>query len=521
MKKTLLTIFLICFGFMLKAQTPVWSTDIAPILYQNCTKCHNSTGIAPFELLSYSDAFSHRTTMQFMVTNRFMPPWPPDENYRHLAHERVLSTADINKINDWVNAGAPSGDTTLAPQQPVYNGQAEIANPTLSLQIPTYTVNATTDLYRCFVLPVGNSQQQFITELEALPGDRSIVHHILIFEDTSSIPLQLDAADPDFGYTNFGGTGSSSSNLIGVWAPGSTSFKLPAGMGINLQANTNIIVQIHYPAGTLNKVDSTQFNFKLSPGPLRTVWISSPLNHFFLDNGPLYIPANQLRTFNAHYDIPINITLLAVAPHMHLIGRTIKSFAVSPQNDTTPLVNVPDWNFRWQGMYQFQQLLKIDAQSTLYSTTDYDNTTNNPYNPNAIPQDVFLGEATTDEMMLVYFAYTIYFPGDENIVQDSAIFAGVNDLNYSNVEAPVLYNAVPNPANDIVSVNYLLPRNEKVSFEVYDLKGRLVMQPELNSEPNIGLNMIRFSVRDLAAGSYYVVMKSKTNLQTCKLIRME
>lgn len=44
------------------AQT--WAVDIAPILYQNCTKCHNSQGIAPFPLMTYDDAYNNMAAVK-------------------------------------------------------------------------------------------------------------------------------------------------------------------------------------------------------------------------------------------------------------------------------------------------------------------------------------------------------------------------------------------------------------------------------------------------------------------------
>src|SRR4051812_10985087 len=124
MKKTLLSL-LLCL-FINKSFSQNWANDVAPILYGNCTKCHNPSGIAPFSLLTYTDAYSHKQQMQSAVVNHIMPPWPPDPNYRHLAYERVLTAAQIKTIDDWVKAGGPSGDSLQAPTAPVYNGIAEI-----------------------------------------------------------------------------------------------------------------------------------------------------------------------------------------------------------------------------------------------------------------------------------------------------------------------------------------------------------------------------------------------------------
>ena len=126
---------------------------MAPILYNHCTSCHHDGGIAPFSLLTYSEAVTNSLSMKADVQIRKMPPWMPDPNYAHMAHERVLSTADINTIVNWVNGGTPSGDVSLAPPTPVYSTAGQLPGvPDLVLRIPAYTSTAsTTDVYQ----PVG------------------------------------------------------------------------------------------------------------------------------------------------------------------------------------------------------------------------------------------------------------------------------------------------------------------------------------------------------------------------------
>src|SRR5947209_4040844 len=108
MKKLLLIVC--CIGALsLHAQSPNWSQDIAPIFYAKCTNCHNPKGVAPFSLINYMDGYYHAIVIQKAVATNYMPPWPPDTGYRHLAHERILSQDQISAIVTWVNNGAPSG----------------------------------------------------------------------------------------------------------------------------------------------------------------------------------------------------------------------------------------------------------------------------------------------------------------------------------------------------------------------------------------------------------------------------
>lgn len=523
MKKLLIilcSLFLISVPYAGIAQD--WSLDIAPIFYQKCTNCHNSSGIAPFSLITYNDAVSKKVQIEDAVSSGEMPPWPPDPNYRRFAHERTLTAQEIATIVNWVQNNTPLGDTSLAPAPPVYSGLAEITNPDLVARMPNYTVNTVNDLYRCFVVPSGLSANRYLTQLETLPGNRGIVHHVLIYEDTSSVPANLDAQDPGPGYTSFGGTGSSSSKLIGIWVPGQEVFRLPASMGIKLQANTNIILQVHYPGGTFNATDSTEIRFKLSATPLREVYITPPLNHFQLDNGPLYIPANTVRTFTAHYSLPFEISALGVGPHMHLIGKSINSYGVTPLNDTIPFIDIPDWDFHWQGLYSFPRVLHLPAGTTLYSSATYDNTLNNPHNPNNPPRPVALGEATTDEMMLIYFVYAAYLPGDENIIQDSTIILNVaNPSSDQGLSGTQFYPPYPNPGSGMIQLDFYLPHASEMEIVLLDMQGQIVRNILTNSRQASGWLHKSFNTKDLAAGCYFVRAQGNDFIRQHPLIIQE
>lgn len=494
-----------------------WSNDVAGIIYGKCSNCHNTNGIAPFSLMSYFDAVDNSQDIENAVQSRHMPPWPPDPTYSRLAHERVLSQQEIDAVINWINSGMQRGDSTLEPAPPVFSSAEEITNPDLTLTAPSFTVNTTSDLYRCFVIPTGMNSVKYLTGMETVPGNRNIVHHVLIYADSTNVPVQLDAADPDPGYTSFGGTGSNASQLIGVWVPGQTATFTPAGMGIRLPANSNIILQIHYPGGISNQTDETKINLLYTSTPLRNVSIDAPLHHFDLDQGFLRIPANTTRTFTSNYTVPIDLSFMAVGPHMHLIGRSIRSWAVTPTNDTIPFIDIPAWDFHWQGMYFFPRVLRIPAGTTLYSSAFYDNTLNNPHNPSNPPVTVNLGEGTNDEMMLVYFQYTYYFPGDENIVIDSTVITSIPTTANAIVQSAQLYEPYPNPASGNFTIQYFLPANDPFTIELIDTKGQRVKTIEAKSNGQTGFYST--SVRlDEPEGIYFIRLISGSTVRTKQIV---
>jgi hypothetical protein len=366
--------------------------------------------------MSYQDAFDNAYDIESAVTTGEMPPWNPDTTYQRYAHERVMSAQEISTIQQWVSAGMPSGNLVNAPNPPVYNTASRLDTVSLSLRIPTFTVNSNNDVYRNFVLPSGLAQAAFATGLEIVPGDNAIVHHVLVFHDSTN-----NAISP----TSSGGTGSAASQLIFGYTPGASPLYTPVGAGYRLPANTRIILQMHYAPGSLGKTDSTRINIRLTSGNLRNISVSPLLFHSSpsLINGPLFIPANTVRTFDEQFQVLTgNYTMLYTFPHMHLIGRSIHAYGLKPvTNDTIPFVRINDWDFHWQDNFIFRNPIKVSNFTNFRAQATYDNTVNNPDNPSNPPIDVYQGESTYDEMMLVFFAYMPYQSGDENLIVDKRI----------------------------------------------------------------------------------------------------
>jgi hypothetical protein len=427
MRQFITTVLLSVAG-TLAAQAPTWSDDVACIVYSHCTSCHHPGGLSgeTLDLMSFTEAQMNRDDISMYVGARVMPPWPPDPNYRSLAHERTLTQDEIDIIAAWAAADGPEGNTANAPAPPVYLDENVITAPDITTIMPAYTIpSLTDDLYRCFVLPINNTVDNFIKRLEVIPGNRQVVHHVLVYQDGTGQAAALDAQDPELGYSSFGGIGVSDAQLIGIWVPGSGVMSTPDGMGIKLLAGADIVIQVHYPLGSDGQVDSTRVSIEYCPpGFTRELSIAPILDHLLtITDGPLVIPPNEVRTFHAEYTTPIQATITAIGPHAHLLCTSMKAWAITPAQDSIPLISIPHWDFHWQGLYEFRNPIFLPEGTILRAEATYDNTVNNPENPNSPPNWVTLGEATTDEMMLFYFTYTFGLPTDEQIVVDNSAHA--------------------------------------------------------------------------------------------------
>ena len=499
MRRYRIVFFLGMTTFLCHAQDHVtWSDQVACLVYTHCTPCHNASGIAPFTLESYEDAFANRFRMEEAISQRKMPPWPPNANYSRLRNERLLSDHEVAVFQAWIRNGAQEGDLTMAPTTPVITTNIEITEPDLSYILPPYTVPdlQELDLYRCFRIPTNETEDRFITGVEIVPGNRGIVHHVLLFADTSDIPRQLDSEDPGPGYTCFGGIGSESFTTISGWVPGSDANFTPEGMGIMLPTGADLIVQLHYPEGSAGQVDATTINLQFAEEPnLRPLLNIPAINHFTSLDEPLVIPANTRKTFHASQEVPFDLTITGIAPHAHLICESMRAFAVTPIGDTIKLIDIPHWDFEWQGFYDFQIAKRLPFGSIVHGIVTYNNTTSNPHLPNDSPVDVKVGEATTDEMLLFFMTLTFYIPGDENMIIDtSSHFAHHQDcstdadLTLSNIDnlkfQEILVGPNPSHGEVFISLPDELVKSSNISFVMSDMFGRSLSIQHLKSNPS-------------------------------------
>jgi hypothetical protein len=191
------------------------------------------------------------------------------------------------------------------------------------------------------------------------------------------------------------------------------------------------------------------------------------------------------------------------------------------------LVKIDDWDFHWQGSYAFRNLLKVPKHSKLYAFATYDNTANNPDNPSSPPQDVVRGESTTDEMMLIYFAYTVYQTGDENIATDTSTLVDITDTTLATgiseipenaiVSTPQLYDPVPNPSNAETQFYYFLPeQSAAVEMKIFDLTGRMI--DEIKAPGASGFNSVTYNTVGLPKGEYLCVLQTKTSSKAKNLV---
>ena len=385
--------------------------SVSRILQTRCQSCHHTGDIAPFPLVTYEEAFGHRYEIQYMASNRLMPPWHASSDCYEFKDNPSLSTEELAAIDRWLDAGAPEGDPKEAPAPLVFGSSWKGGTPDLALAMSqSFTPDFKKgDVYRCFVMPTRLTEDRWVSTVEVLPGNRPMVHHVLLYVDTGNSADALDQKDPGPGYECFGGPGLGSNVTgLGGWAPGARPQELPEGVGLQVPKGSKVVMQVHYSARSgVVASDVTSVGLTFSRVPIRKRFITLPMA-----NLGFRIPAgaakHEVRAPAAGpFTVPVGVHILGVAPHMHLTGTTLRVDTTSFAGAKSCLVNVPDWDFKWQGTYFYKEPVAVPFGSKLELVATYDNSTMNPENPNNPPKDLTWGEQTTDEMNLAFIGLTL------------------------------------------------------------------------------------------------------------------
>ena len=399
----------------LSAQNVTFNNQVVRIFQQHCQTCHRPGNIAPFSLMTYSEARQHAFEIRNAVMSGEMPPWKPVNAHSVFQGERSLSDQEIDTLSQWAMAGAPEGVQGDLPEplsfpQTWQSGEPNIvAQPTEPYAIPS----GSDDIYRCFPISINVNSDVYVRGYEILPGNRKIVHHIILFLDERGESARLDDADPGPGYTCFGGVGFTSiAGALGAWAPGMSPQMFPLGTGMRIAKGARIVMQVHYSTHEAAQApldpDLTRVGIYLSPTPLQAVEFWPIINPFFT------IPAG-----NPHYQVKAflstttDVDLLSIVPHMHLLGREMTVVARFPDGSRRELIRIDNWDFHWQALYNYKDAVRLPAGTILELTAYYDNSSNNPKNPSNPPVAVRWGERTVDEMCLA--AILVKSPGTPSL----------------------------------------------------------------------------------------------------------
>jgi len=385
-------------GLLVADEEVTYAKHVAPILFKHCASCHRPGEIGPFPLLTYPDAAKRAGFLKDVTSEGRMPPWKAAPQEHKFRDERRLSDEEKRTIARWADSGAKEGDPKDLPAPPKFPEGWQLGQPDVVLKMAKpFTVPATgRDVYRCFVIPIPIDSDKTVAAVEFRPGNPKVVHHAILYLDALG---QGRKKDPDgSGFGGFGGPGILPTGGLGGWAPGSTPRFLPEGMGLWLRKGSDLVLQLHYHPTGKEESDQSQVGVTFTKKPAEKV-----VTGIAVAGRNLYIPAGakEHRISAQSEPLPVDANAVAIAPHMHMIGRKMKVTAALPDGGSIPLIDVQDWDFNWQGSYQYEKTIRLPKGTVIKLEAVYDNSKDNPQNPSDPPKPVKWGEQTTDEMCLL------------------------------------------------------------------------------------------------------------------------
>jgi hypothetical protein len=157
---------------------------------------------------------------------------------------------------------------------------------------------------------------------------------------------------------------------------------------------TDLVMQLHlHPSGKPEEERSSVGFFLTDEPPRRSM-----VDIMMIDKKIDIPPGERAYRTRDEFSVPVEMEVLALFPHMHLIGRDFKVTAIPPAGDPFPLIWIDDWDFNWQSLYQCDPPVRLPAGTRVVLEGVHDNSADNFRNPSNPPQRVTFGEQTTNEM---------------------------------------------------------------------------------------------------------------------------
>ncbi len=423
-----------------------WHEHIAPLMHASCVGCHQANGIAPFSLENYEQAQPFAELALQAVQERRMPPWGAQSTNEceprfDWKNDLRLSKSDLALLEAWVKGGAQEGDSASAEPLPAPL-ELELKDRDLRLAIAgEVSVSGTTDSFKCFSLNPQLAEDAWLVASQVNPGNNAIVHHVLVYLDTSGESAELGGEDGS--YDCFGGPQLSNTELVAAWAPGGVPQVMPDDVGLLIPAGARLVLNVHYhPTGAgEERDDSTSVDLKFAEVPPAYAASMTLIGNFSKpnalggllpgpndpDEGPAFlIPAGakshvERMSFLLPASVPETI-VWSVGTHMHYVGTdmlmTVARSTTNGQPAEECLLQTPAWDFNWQRAYQYDadlsELPRVRAGDLLSFRCTYDNSLDNPFVREALdeqgltaPRDVALGDESLDEMCLGVFGAAV------------------------------------------------------------------------------------------------------------------
>ena len=388
------------------SDAPTFYRDALPILQQHCQGCHRPGEIAPMPFVTYAETRPFAAAIAADASARKMPPWFADPTIGHFSNDPSLSPKEISALMWWAAQNAPEGNPADAPPPRHFAEGWNIPQPDLVVKMPKpVAIPAAGDVeYTYEIVPTGFERDMWVQMSEIRPSSRENVHHAAVYIRPPDSPwlrhapvgVPFTASDMTSEQDRHD-THTTKADILLVYAPGTSPDNWPDGMGKLIPAGSDLVFQMHYTTHGRATSDQTSVGivFAKQPPPERVLTLQLTNSSFVIPPG-----VDDYRV-EVHGSLPNDALLLSFFPHMHLRGKTFAYNILQPDGTIEPLLRV-NYDFYWQLSYRLAQPLPLKAGTVLQAVATFDNSKNNPHNPDPNVA-VYWGDQTYDEMMVGFF----------------------------------------------------------------------------------------------------------------------
>ena len=414
---------------MYAASAPTFHKDALPILQAHCQECHRPGEAAPFSLMTYAEARPWAKAIKAAVATKKMPPWFANPEHGKFSNDRSLEQEEIDILTRWVDQGAKEGSKTNSPNKfsrhahltPQLTDGWTIGTPDLIVEMPqAVTIPAKGTVEYCWIaVPTELTEDRWIESVEVRPGARQVVHHIVLYSrDKDSKFMSMAKLGVPFTPPGRQGTppprkdegkgfwefqfNPAGVEIQGLFVPGGDPYKANPGQARLLKAGSDIVFQMHYTANGKETMDKSRVGFRFAKTPPKERVFNT-----FLANPYMQIPAGDGNAeVRGALTLPMDVTLLSMNPHTHVRGKAFRYQVTYPTGESEILLDVPKYDFNWQLSYYLQQPKVLPKGTKLEAIAWYDNSPNNPANPDASKR-VLWGDQTWEEMLAAFVDFVV------------------------------------------------------------------------------------------------------------------
>ncbi len=378
----------------LLADPPDYSTEVAPIIVDNCSECHRWGGAGPFALDSYTSLLGWSPMIREVLLNKRMPPMQVDPAIGHTTSAQYLSANTLQTLVHWMDAGAPRGDNPvdpleLVPTQKIF--EWELGEPDFIVETPANEIDAVgiqDYLYTEETLPL--DRDVWVRAFQYNPGKETVLHHLMTF---------ISPADEDF-WGDEAENEISTRRFLGSFIPGNNPATVfDEGTGIFIPKGHKLSLQFHYVTNGLATTDETSIGLYFYDEPPEKELLTKAISPRFVIE-----PLDPNHAMQASYEFEKPVVITSLRARMNFRGKKMKFAVQTAGGKMRDVLSIPAYNYGWQPHYHLSEDLNLDAGDSIHVIGAFDNSYSNPFNPDP-SEEVTFGLESYDEMFTGYVTY--------------------------------------------------------------------------------------------------------------------